>query len=161
MEAQRQQEGLFYGWIIVAAAFIIIGLGMEPLETAFGWGRGQIAQGILYGWLMYGTFSLVFALLAVFFGVSYGSVMPLYAMVTREFFGARVMGSSYGAIFFLSCIGMGLGAWSGGRFFDSIGTYNLMYILSFTASGIGALLAATLRPPRAPWQPVVPVLAGS
>lgn len=102
-----------------------------------------------------------FTLLAVFFGVSYGSVMPLYAMVTREFFGARVMGSSYGAIFFLSCIGMGLGAWFGGRFFDSFGTYNLMYILSFTASGMGALLAATLRPPRAPWQPVAPVLAGS
>ena len=56
---------------------------------------------------------------------------------------------------------MGLGAWFGGWFFDSLGTYNLMYILSFTASGIGALLAATLRPPRAPWQPAVPVFAGS
>jgi len=92
---------------------------------------------------------LGFALLAVFFGVSYGSVMPLYAMVTREFFGARVMGSSYGAIFFLSCIGMGLGAWVGGRFFDSFGTYQLMYLLSSAASGIGAVLVAMLRPPRA------------
>jgi len=59
MEAEQQRDGIFYGWIIVAAAFIIIGLGMglmfslgvfmEPLETAFGWERGQIAQGILYG----------------------------------------------------------------------------------------------------------------
>jgi hypothetical protein len=31
---------------------------------------------------------------------SYSSVIPLYAMVTREFFGARAMGSSYGANFF-------------------------------------------------------------
>ena len=30
---------------------------------------------------------------------SYSSVIPLCAMVTREFFGARAMGSSYGAIF--------------------------------------------------------------
>jgi hypothetical protein len=35
------------------------------------------------------------------------------------------------------------------------------HLMSFTASGIGALLAATLRPPHAPWQPVVPMLAGS
>ena len=45
---------------------------------------------------------------------SYSSVLPLYAMVTCEFFGARAMGSSYGAIFFLSHLGMGLGAWLGG-----------------------------------------------
>ena len=90
-----------------------------------------------------------FALLAIFFGISYGSVMPLYALVTREFFGARAVGSSYGAIFFLSCIGMGLGAWVGGRFFDSFGTYQLMYLSSFAASGIGAVLVTMLRPPRA------------
>jgi MFS family permease len=89
-----------------------------------------------------------FTLLAIFFGISYGSVMPLYALVTREFFGARALGSSYGAIFFLSCIGMGMGAWVGGRFFDSFGTYQLMYLLSFAASGIGAVLVAMLRPPR-------------
>ena len=45
---------------------------------------------------------------------SYSSVIPLYAMVTRAFFGARAMGSSYGAKFFLSYLGMGLGAWLGG-----------------------------------------------
>ena len=31
---------------------------------------------------------------------SYSSAMPLYTMVTRAFFGACAMGSSYGAIFF-------------------------------------------------------------
>jgi hypothetical protein len=30
---------------------------------------------------------------------SYSSAMPLYTMVTRAFFGACAMGSSYGAIF--------------------------------------------------------------
>jgi MFS family permease len=37
-------------------------------------------------------------LVALYFGVSYGGVMPLYAVVTREFFGARAMGASYGAV---------------------------------------------------------------
>jgi MFS family permease len=65
---------MFYGWVIVAAACLMVGLGMglmfslgvflEPLETTFGWGRGQIAQGILYSWLMFGTFSLLFGALS-------------------------------------------------------------------------------------------------
>lgn len=101
-----------------------------------------------------------FTLLAIVFGLSYGSVMPLYAMVTREFFGPSVMGTSYGAIFFLSCTGMGVGAWVGGRLFDSSGTYQLMYLLSFTASVVGALCAVALRPPRAHTPPSAPVLAG-
>ena len=79
VEAQQQRPRIFYGWVIVAAASMIVaismglmfslGVFMEPLETAFGWGRGQIAQGILYGWLMYGTFSLVFGALSDRFGM--------------------------------------------------------------------------------------------
>src|SRR5262245_45898728 len=40
--------------------------------------------------------------------------------------------------------------------FKGFGTYNLMYVLSCTTSGMGAMLAAMLRPPRAP--PVQPVV---
>ncbi|GIX47484.1 MAG: hypothetical protein KatS3mg131_1695 [Candidatus Tectimicrobiota bacterium] len=100
-----------------------------------------------------------FVLLALYFGVAYGGVMPLYAVVTREFFGARAMGSSYGAIFLLSCFGMGFGGWVGGRLFDVTGTYSAMYLLSFGLATAGALLAVALRPPAAgrrraaQWQP--------
>ena len=45
------------------------------------------------------------------FGVAYGGAMPLYPVVTREFFGERAMGTAYGAVFFISCIGMGLGSY--------------------------------------------------
>ena len=38
---------------------------------------------------------------------SHSSVLPLYAMVMREFFGARAMESSYGVIFFVSRNGLG------------------------------------------------------
>jgi sugar phosphate permease len=96
-----------------------------------------------------------FALLALFFGVAYGGVMPLYAVVTREFFGARVMGASYGAIFLLSCFGMGFGGWLGGRIFDAVGVYTLMYVLSFAFSASGAVLAVCLRPPRYRWAPII------
>src|SRR5262249_21465560 len=53
-----------------------------------------------------------FYLLAVVFGVVYGGVMPLYALVTREYFGDRVMGTAYGAVFLVSTTGMGLGSYA-------------------------------------------------
>ena len=58
---------------------------------------------------------------ALGFGVAYGGAMPLYALVAREFFGERVVGTTFGGIFFISCIGMGLGAYGGGFLFDRLG----------------------------------------
>ena len=46
--------------------------------------------------------------LSLAFGVAYGGAMPLYAVVTREYFGERILGTAYGGVFFISCIGMGL-----------------------------------------------------
>ena len=59
---------------------------------------------------------------ALFFGAAYGGAMPCYALVAREFFGDRVVGTTFGGIFFISCIGMGLGAYGGGFLYDQLGT---------------------------------------
>ena len=59
---------------------------------------------------------------AVLAGLSYGSVVPLYALVTREYFGEKVMGTAYGAVFLISTLGMGLGSWAGGWIHDAFGT---------------------------------------
>src|SRR5678810_733374 len=38
-----------------------------------------------------------FYALSVMFGFAYGGVMPLYAIIVREYFGARIMGTAFGA----------------------------------------------------------------
>jgi MFS family permease len=86
--------------------------------------------------------------LALVFGVAYGGVMPLYALLTRESFGARAMGGAYGAIYMLQAIGMGLGAFAGGWLYDRLGGYGWSFA---TAAAIGAsavLVALMLRAPR-------------
>src|SRR5947208_921931 len=84
---------------------------------------------------------------AVVFGVAYGGVMPIYALVTREYFGEKVMGTAYGAVFLISTLGMGLGSFAGGWIHDVLGTYAWLFIAS-TAIGAGAMaLAFTFRPP--------------
>jgi MFS family permease len=96
-----------------------------------------------------------FVLLAAYFGLSFGGVMPLYPVITREYFGAQAMGASYGAIFLLSCVGMGLGAWLGGRIFDSTGAYTDLYVLSALLSGLGAVCTLWLRAPETQHQAAI------
>jgi MFS family permease len=86
--------------------------------------------------------------LALMFGFSYGAVMPLYAILVREYFGARIMGTMFGAVNMASTLGMALGPWTGGWLYDTYGSYFWLYIGSF-GIGLGAVaIALTFRPPR-------------
>ena len=55
-----------------------------------------------------------FYALSVVFGLAYGGVMPLYAVLVREYFGARIMGTVFGAVSAFASLGMALGPWAGG-----------------------------------------------
>jgi len=89
-----------------------------------------------------------FYALAVVFGVAYGGVMPLYALVTREYFGEKVMGAAYGAVFLISTLGMGLGSFAGGVLYDRLGSYTWLYAGSFAIGAAAVVLALTFRAPR-------------
>jgi MFS family permease len=86
--------------------------------------------------------------LAIVFGVAYGGVMPLYALVTREYFGEKVMGAAYGAVFLVSTLGMGIGSYAGGWLYDRLGSYTWLYGGSFIIGALAMTLALTFRPPR-------------
>ncbi|MGH7415231.1 MAG: MFS transporter, partial [Candidatus Rokuibacteriota bacterium] len=89
-----------------------------------------------------------FYALAVVFGFAYGGVMPLYAIVVREYFGARIMGTTFGAVALVSTLGMALGPWAGGWLYDTFGSYFWLFIGSFDI-GLGAVaIALAFRPPR-------------
>ena len=86
-----------------------------------------------------------FYLLAIFFGAAYGGVMPLYAVLAREFFGQRIMGAVFGAATMLSALGMALGPVAGGWIFDTWQTYRWLYLGS-AALGVGAAAIAFTFP---------------
>jgi MFS family permease len=88
--------------------------------------------------------------LSALFGFAYGGVMPLYAILIRQYFGARIMGATFGAAVLVSTLGMAIGPLAGGWIFDSFGAYYWLYVGSF-AVGLGAVaIALTFRPPRLP-----------
>jgi MFS family permease len=85
---------------------------------------------------------------AVMFGFAYGGVMPLYAVVVREYFGERIMGAVFGGVSTVATLGMALGPVAGGWLYDGLGSYAWMFIAS-SAIGAGAIaVALTFRPPR-------------
>lgn len=87
-----------------------------------------------------------FYLLSLVFGTAYGGVMPLYAVLAREYFGQRIMGTVFGAATMVSSIGMAFGPWAGGFIFDSFNSYSWLYIGSFSV-GLGAVAVALAFPP--------------
>jgi len=87
-----------------------------------------------------------FYALALVFGAAYGGVMPLYAVLAREYFGLRILGSVLGAVTMASSLGMALGPLAGGWVFDAFHAYSWLYIGSF-AIGLGAVAVAFAFPP--------------
>jgi MFS family permease len=94
-----------------------------------------------------------FYAVALMFGFAYGGVMPLYAVVVREYFGARTLGAIFGAVSAVATLGMALGPVAGGWLYDGFGSYAWLFVGSF-GIGLGAMaIALAFRPPR-------PVVAG-
>jgi MFS family permease len=86
-----------------------------------------------------------FYMLALVLGMAYGGVMPLYAVLAREYFSPRVMGTVLGAATMTSSIGMAFGPVGGGWLYDTYGSYHWLYIAS-AAVGVGAALMALTFP---------------
>jgi len=91
-----------------------------------------------------------FYAVAILFGMAYGGVMPLYAVIAREYFPMRMMGTVIGGASMVASLGMSLGPAVGGWIFDTFGGYGYLYIGSF---GIGlAAVAIALAFPTQPAQ---------
>jgi MFS family permease len=84
-----------------------------------------------------------FYMLAVVFGTAYGGVMPLYAVLARESFGQRVMGTVFGAMTMVSALGMAFGPWAGGTVFDAFNSYAWLYVGS-SALALAAVAVASV-----------------
>jgi MFS family permease len=85
--------------------------------------------------------------LAVIFGTAYGGVMPLYAVLARDYFGQAILGTVFGAATMLSSMGMAFGPLVGGWVFDTFNDYAWLFIGS-AAVGLGAVAIALAFPPQ-------------
>ncbi len=82
-----------------------------------------------------------FYTVAALFGFTYAGVMPLFAVIARENFPLRMMGTVIGGTTMASSLGMALGPVLGGLIYDTFSSYAWLFIGAFSL-GIGAFLSA-------------------
>jgi MFS family permease len=118
-------------------------LGAKPVLVA-----GLLVQAFAAGAYFFARQLSEFYAVATVFGLAYSGVMPLYAVLARENFPMRMMGTIFGATAMAASLGMAFGPLAGGWIYDAYADYRWLYIGSFGV-GLGAvLIASTFRPER-------------
>ena len=109
---------------------------------------GLVLQAIGIYTYIYVTQLTDFYMLAVVLGMAYGGVMPLYAVLARDYFGPHVMGTVLGAATMTSSIGMAFGPVGGGWLYDTFGSYHWLYVASAAVGIAAAAMALAFPPPK-------------
>jgi MFS family permease len=87
-----------------------------------------------------------FYAVAASFGFIYAGVMPLYAVLARENFPLKIMGTVIGGTAMAGSLGMATGPIAGGLIYDTFASYAWLYIGAW-GMGLGAfLMAMSFRP---------------
>jgi MFS family permease len=100
-----------------------------------------LAQAIVVLGYVYARELGSFYTVAALFGFTYAGVMPLFAVIARENFPLRMMGTVIGGTTMASSLGMALGPVLGGLIYDTFSSYAWLFVGAFSL-GIGAFLAA-------------------
>jgi len=111
-------------------------------------------QTVMMFWVAFAEGVWLFRLFAISFGLAYGGVLPLYAVVTRELFGLRRFGVIYGMHSFATSLGMGAGGIVGGFLFDYTGSYFMPFMTSTALGIIATVLAIHLAFLKGPGSPI-------
>lgn len=87
-----------------------------------------------------------FYAVAVVVGFIYAGTMPLYAVIIRENFPLRMMGTIIGGTAMAGSLGMSTGPLMGGLIYDRFEGYALMYVASWGMGLAATLVLLTFRP---------------
>jgi MFS family permease len=87
-----------------------------------------------------------FYTVAALFGFIYAGTMPLYAVLVRENFPLRMMGTVIGGTAMAGSLGMATGPLAGGLIYDTFASYAWLYIGSWIM-GLGAFLIIMMFKP--------------
>ena len=132
----------------LAGMFGRIGFGLAA--DRFGAKRvlvvGLLAQA--FGVLAYVFVSTLgpFYAVAALVGFVYAGTMPLYAVIIRENFPLKMMGTIIGGSAMAGSLGMSTGPLLGGMVYDRFDSYALMYIGSWGMGLAAVLILMTFRP---------------
>jgi MFS family permease len=62
------------------------------------------------------------------FGLFQGGIVPSYAIIVRDYFGAKTAGTTVSLVLTATLVGMALGGWLSGALFDLTGSYRAAFL---------------------------------
>ncbi len=84
---------------------------------------GSIMQGVaLFLYLLFDGLTPLYVISALF-GLFQGGIVPMYAIIVREYFAPKQAGTLVGLVIMATIFGMALGGWMSGAIFDLTGSY--------------------------------------
>jgi len=111
---------------------------------------GSLLQGAAL--VMYLLFDSLFSLyvISALFGLFQGSIVPMYAIVVREYFAPGEAGTRLGFVLLATLGGMALGGWMSGLIFDLTGSYQAAFIngLGWNLVNVSIVAWLLFRPNR-------------
>jgi MFS family permease len=79
---------------------------------------------------LYAVFSGLASLyiISALFGLFQGGIIPMYAVIVREYFPPREAGTRLGIVLMATLVGMAVGGWLSGLIFDLAGSYQAAFL---------------------------------
>ena len=111
---------------------------------------GSVLQAIaLFLYLLFdGLVSLY--IISALFGLFQGGIVPMYAIIVRQYFSPKELGIRVGIVLMATVFGMALGGWMSGVIFDHTGSYRIAFLNGLIWNVVNAAIALwlTLWPTR-------------
>jgi MFS family permease len=105
---------------------------------------GSVAQGLaLVLYLFFDGLASLYVVSALF-GLFQGGIVPMYAVIVREYFPPRLAGTLVGLVIMATIVGMALGGWLSGAIFDLTGSYFQAFVHGLAWNLLNGAIAAFL-----------------
>jgi MFS family permease len=89
---------------------------------------GSALQGLaLFLYLLFDGLTSLYVISALF-GLFQGGIVPMYAVLVRDYFPAQEAGTRLGIVLMATLLGMALGGWMSGVIFDLTGSYRAAFL---------------------------------
>ncbi|MGL5446179.1 MAG: MFS transporter [Rhabdaerophilum sp.] len=105
---------------------------------------GSIMQGVaLMLYLFFNGLASLYIISAIF-GLFQGGIVPMYAVICREFLPPREAGARIGMVMASTIIGMAFGGYVSGLIYDATNSYRLAFLNGVAWNGLNLLVVAWL-----------------